>query len=484
LRLPTYLHSNYTIFEDFTVENLIMAARFQDLSNVQLHMLCGLLLVANHAGLDRETMFTRLHTVNEDVVPANRITELPEATIRNLCNAMDIPAAGMAAQEMSIRLREQALKHGQAAYDAGRNDRAVDNPKDIELRELPNTTDHVQLREWRQEVESSAKTRRIWVGILELQLQTPAAVVVMSAYEAQQMEILKKALKKSLARSVMDRLSPKLENGEVRDEAHRIILWISAQFDLLGNATERRALAELENTHWRDSKADLQTWVGKLESIASRCGPNLPAGRPRLEKIRQVIFKNVGMQDPTCAQIIREHQQHEVVEAGFSLEQLTAALLKRMCVSEISGERMCQSFATEIVNEQSMKEKHEALIARAEDAERKLQSSNDRHAFLAKGGGRTNSNRQQGTKGARKGRGKNNGRQNRDEQTRSKFCHHCSRTRADHVTKSHNTADCWFKNNSSRGNDTRRDTRSVRKPADSSRRGYQGGGGRRKGDRR
>jgi hypothetical protein len=232
-----------------------------------------------------------------------------------------------------------------------------------------------------------------------------------------------------------------------------IIKWVRRQFEALGTAVERKAITELSTTHWKDCKIDLTTWVGKLESIASKCGPNLPAGRPRQDRIRQLIMKNVGDKNPECAQVIRHHRQHEVDESGFSIDELVVALTKIMVTTEAGGEKQCLSFAVDVQSEQELQQQNMALLAekhksddKVRQAERKAQSATDQlqnFALYTSKGGPKGGDRNPRSKGLGKDAGKS-----------GNYCQHCAKfhtemgvaDKKDTAIRSHNTKDCmWFK---------------------------------------
>jgi hypothetical protein len=248
-------------------------------------------------------------------------------------------------------------------------------------------------REWEADIRSKMTARQT-NEILQQQLQglQPAT----NLRQDQNLELLKAGIKKSLGSSVMDNLSPQIEQGVVLDTPAAIILWVRQQVQGLGNALQAKAEAELVVTPWASSKTDLASWVGKLRSIASACGPNIPAGRPRENKIRDLIIKNVGEREPNTAQIIRDHRLHEVDEADYSVDDLVQALTKVMVKAETSGEKQCMTFAVEVASEADLQEKCAALLAEnkkleneKEQAVAEAKKNKEEVAFWAhsKGGG-------------------------------------------------------------------------------------------------
>ena len=246
--------------------------QFADLSNPQLHQLAGL-MGAVHGGLARAQMMTNMEAINQLVVDHGAVRVLPAPLLRNLAQAQGLDDSGTRAH-IARRLANQASPPVVLPHNP--NVDPLPNPRDIVIRNLPHTMDHVLHREWEAEIKSSMMARQCWAGILEDLLLNNNPIL--NPRQEQTLELLKSGLKRSLGESVMSRLSPEIAATTVPDTAAGIILWIRAQVTALGTAIERKAKAELTSTKWKDSKCDLLSWVGKLRSIASKCGPTLPPG--------------------------------------------------------------------------------------------------------------------------------------------------------------------------------------------------------------
>jgi hypothetical protein len=133
---------------------------------------------------------------------------------------------------------------------------------------------------------------------------------------------------------------------------------------------------------------------------------------------------------------------HEVVDTGYSVDDLVRALTKIMVESETGGERQCEAFAAEILTEGEM----QAMLAQTGNGRR---NSNNRKPKTSNNTAPTPTTGNTPTYWA----------DNREKPKGGPYCHKCAKfyaksgtkTEKDAAIRSHYTADCWWKNSNQPG---------------------------------
>jgi len=417
---------------------------FADLTDQQLRMLAGTLQV-QFAGLARDVVMqnlTNAHAaINDNAVIA---TVLNAAQTQNFAQALGLSHAGSRAQ-MVARIIADAINP---------DDQAVLQPRDLSFMTLDTLFDRVKFDDWWADIRTKMGTRGCWTNMLESQIN--GVVINPTPYQQQQLLLAFAGVKNSLSDCIRKQM-----NGENPANAAQIMLWVRRKVTQeMADVLENKALAKLGSLNWRDSGGELASWVAVLKSVAAQCGDDLPVGRPRDKRIRDLIIKNVKETDPECMQIVREYKRHAVVAQGFGVDDLVRDLTAVMIASETDGEKQCQVFAAEIMTESEMKDEINALIAeksrvesaksKAENAAKKaLQEKNaaesakksvEQAFFTAKGVGKGPGNPKHAH---------GNGEQ---KSKTGKFCHICAKwfeskglkDKKDSVIRNHNTAECKF----------------------------------------
>lgn len=440
-------------------------------------MLAGIIGV-NHAGENRATIMTNLNNHNNAIVEAASITILQAVILRNVAQAFGINSNG-SKTDIAVRI----LAAGQTAND---QETPLDQPRDIKFIELDDLESTTQFDTWMDDIKTKLEARNpgpnnVWT-ILDTQLNgSPAQINALriSPRSAQVLLLAFAGLKTSLSAEIRKQFQ------SLRfTHAWEVIRWVTQKQTELGSARHRKAKADLNRKHWKDSNSSLRTWVGVLRSMAAECGPEIPVGRCREEHIRQLIFKNVQENNPDCAFVIRKHKLQDVVDPGFGVDDLVIELTKVIVESESKPERQCVAFAATVQSESELKSAVTTLIAektKAEDTAKTAladkKRADEQLSFYSNFG----DGRPKGGQPFRKPKGSGKHRPSAASSgSTGKFCHKCckfyternQRDAKDYVIRSHNTKDCHFNkpNSQNSGGDTFR-PRNTRKQDAKSKKG-------------
>ena len=432
---------------------------FADTTDVQLRVLAGTLGVV-YVNLTREAMMVNLTAHNALIGEDRELRSLPAQMLKDWAHSLGLANYGI---RSAIVARIHVMADPPPVLPPAPQVYALDNPRDIFIRKLENLTDMNEFKAWVSDIQLKAEARDCWIGCLQVLYKgedAQANAIRPNVKQAQTLLLLLSGIKNSIGKSIRDQITPLIDDAQIPNTAAAIMKWVTAQMTHLGSALERKAIAKLNNAKWKDSKMDLMAWVGQLRSIAAECGPNVPIGRVREERIRQLVFKNVGEREPSCGQIIREHKQHEVEEDGYSVDFLVRQLMKIMVEAETSGERQCSTFSVETSTETEL---HAMLAAEKKKTQKTKQENNtnaknngDQGGDSFYGGGK-GWNNSKGYKGGYKGNFNNNNTYGASTTTTTSnmFCHKCNKHYKDkgmldekyNAIRSHYTNDCRWKNN-------------------------------------
>ena len=422
-----------------------MAVNFADVTDV---MLRGLLAVNQHgaAGLTRPQLIEALQWEcpvpegedGEIVIQENRpIAGIAVEPLRGWCGFFGLVNDGTRVQ-LAARLGQYSLH---AAGINPNDQRPLDNPRSITLVPLESTDDQVSYDDWISQVRIECELRGCWVGCLEIMLgddEVAANNVNINPRQQQTLQLLHKAVKSSLSRSIRDRLQPLVEAGVIQDTSQAWVRWVMDDFNKLRIAKEKRAKAELEQLHWKHTKTSFGTWIGQIRTKLAQCGQKFPVGYVRDSKLKELIVSNVKREQGRAGFILDTHAGHEITELDWGVERLIDDLTKMMAEKEPQGEKQCQTFAASITGVKEL----EAMLATSEKARDKAES--EATAFYT-------SNQHQYN---------NHSQYNNYQQSGDKCCHKCRifynnkglKKEKEAVWKSHNTDECFWANDQGGGN--------------------------------
>ncbi len=338
-----------------------------------------------------------------------------------------------------------------AAAVPGAIDAPLEQPRDIVFRSLETLEDQAAHQNWVDDIQTKMQARGCW-DVLAEQIQGNA--IHPTPRQEQLLLLAFAGVKNILGADIL-----KQANALNHRTAAAVMAWVGQKVNELGTALERKAYANLMREGWRNSKLGLSSWVGILRSYASETGPNLPAGRPRENAIRGIIFRNVGALNPDCAQIIRTHKQREVTDPGFSVDELVTELTKVMVESENNGEAQCRAFSAEIYTDEQLQQQCAALLAQKTEAESRAKraeaAADSENALWA----------QNSSKGGWNNFQKGNGKQQQNGKG-GKYCYICAKfysekglkAEKDAAIRSHDAQSCRFKSSNNVDNKNQRNT--------------------------
>ena len=442
---------------------------FGDITERALRLLVASLGIVAPEEQTREALEAALLEFNNHFTPAADLqTTLTAPQLRRWATFCGVSPAGVRRTILN-RIVQQGNEEENEANNANnppppppdQADLRMDNPRELELSTIKDKLNEVELRKWKKEILSHAAIAGHTTLLETLFGDDQVAIGNLpprTDRENQFLQRLKLAMDKSIAPNLACEIDPLTASGEIEDTPEGIYKWLFEELGALGTAMERKAEAKIDSMEWFQSKVALFTWVGQLREVARKLGPKCPAGFPRESKIRSIIMKNVGLNNPECAQLIREHKRYDCDNPLYTVNILVRDLTKIMCETAEGGEKQCKTFAVKLVSADAMLAAKENQIAQLktenkkkkdkEDAEENVDSYyNDFRSNKGKGKNRQNKggwNRQQNQTTF----------QPNNQQPRGTFCHKCHK----HYQKtneldakwgaitSHYTSNCTWKN--------------------------------------